>query len=817
MFFILLIVLLFSFHCFSQQGRGISNVDMYVQNNIMIITYDCYLDGICTSHYGGGSTITIIDSKQKVIHTMKDEVSMNKKDDHDMVKCIKEWKVLDDMDELDGFYRVVVTAERNISDCSSSSPSKSVNIIKTSKSSAQTIPESTAPIVSYQQLGCISGDCQNGQGRYNYSNSSVWWYEGEWENGQRNGQGTYTFYNGDKYVGEWKNQERNGLGTETFANGGKYEGEWKGDKKNGQGTYTFPSGAKYIGEWKDDKQEGKGIHIFPDGDKFVGEFKDGLKVVNQGAIEPATPPKPKAPADLVISNITFTDNKGNDNKLLDANENAEIKFTVSNRGKGEAYSLVAKIKEKNLLKGIDYSKEKIIGSLAAGKDITLSIPVSGNIQLESGKADFEILIKEGNGFDADPFKVSFNTQEFKHPTLALADYKFTTNEEGKIKLGQTVSLNIVVQNKGQGDASDVKINFVNPNNIFPANETSFSINKLKPNESKNVNYEFFANKKYEGSEIPIQVVISESYKKYGESKTLTVSLEQTLSKTQQVNVNAEYGKMVAIDNISLTSDVDKNIPLNHIDGENKFALIIGNEDYTSYQQSLSNEMNVEFATNDALVFKEYCIKTFSIPEKNITCLLNATTGKISQAIDKINMLIKATKGKANVIVYYAGHGLPDEKTKDPYLIPVDVSGSNISSAIKLSTLYEKLTEHPSQQVTVFLDACFSGGGRDVGLLATRGIHITPKSDFLKGNIVVFAASSGEESSLPWKDKQHGMFTYFLLKKFQETNGNVSFSELDTFLKDNVGLESVRTNSKKQNPQVLVSPTETGNWGKLKLK
>ncbi|MSP64616.1 MAG: hypothetical protein EXR16_03170 [Bacteroidetes bacterium] len=76
---------------------------------------------------------------------------------------------------------------------------------------------------------------------------------------------------------------------------------------------------------------------------------------------------------------------------------------------------------------------------------------------------------------------------------------------------------------------------------------------------------------------------------------------------------------------------------------------------------------------------------------------------------------------------------------------------------------------------------------------------------------------GEESSLPWKDKQHGMFTYFLLKKFQETKGEVSFSELGSFLKDNVGLESVRTNSKKQTPQVLISDKVKDIWGQLKLK
>src|ERR1035437_6420585 len=363
-------------------------------------------------------------------------------------------------------------------------------------------------------------------------------------------------------------------------------------------------------------------------------------------------PRPTAPAYLIVSAITFSDKQGNNNKLLDVKENAEIKFTITNKGKGDAYNLVAKIAEKNQIKGLLFSETKIIGNLQSGKDITVIVPVSGTMQLATGKAEFEILVKEGNDFDADPFKISFNTQKFKNPQVTIADSKFTANEEGKIKLGHPVSLNIVVQNTGQGEASNVQVNFKNPSNVFPANETSFTFNTLKPNESKTINYEFFANKKYADSTIPIEIAITESYGKYGDEKTLSVSLEQSLTKTQQIDVNTQYDKPVAINNVSLSSDVDKNIPINNTSNENTFALIIGNEDYTSFQQGLSNEMNVEFASNDAQIFREYCINTFGVPKSNITFIQNATAGQMNQATDKINKLIKATDGKANVIVYY---------------------------------------------------------------------------------------------------------------------------------------------------------------------
>jgi len=71
-----------------------------------------------------------------------------------------------------------------------------------------------------------------------------------------NCQGTYTYafipIDGDKYVGEWKDGKRHGQGTYTFANGDKYVGEWKDSLAHGQGTFTYADGSeKEEGIWKD--------------------------------------------------------------------------------------------------------------------------------------------------------------------------------------------------------------------------------------------------------------------------------------------------------------------------------------------------------------------------------------------------------------------------------------------------------------------------------------------------------------------------------------------------------------------------------------
>jgi hypothetical protein len=158
-----------------------------------------------------------------------------------------------------------------------------------------------------------------------------------------------------------------------------------------------------------------------------------------------------------------------------------------------------------------------------------------------------------------------------------------------------------------------------------------------------------------------------------------------ISKSQTIPSNSIDNKYI----FKHGSDVDKDIPDLDFKNQSRFALIIGNEDYASQQSDLTNESNVPFARNDASAFKEYAIKVLGIPDENITFILDATTGKMKQAIDKISRLSKNSLGNAELFFYYAGHGLPDEISKEPYLIPVDVSGSNLTDGIPLAAVYKE--------------------------------------------------------------------------------------------------------------------------------
>jgi hypothetical protein len=250
----------------------------------------------------------------------------------------------------------------------------------------------------------------------------------------------------------------------------------------------------------------------------------------------------------------------------------------------------------------------------------------------------------------------------------------------------------------------------------------------------------------------------------------------------------------------------------------RFALIIGNEDYSSFQVGLESESDVQFAKNDAIEFRKYAIKYLGVPEDQAILKLNSRYIEMQREIKKLTGIIEVTNGKAEVFFYYAGHGFPHEKTKEPYLIPVDGSGTDLEfSAIRLKDIYDDLTKYPSARVTVFLDACFSGGGRNKGIVQARGVKIKPQETNIRNKMVVFSAASENQTSLPYNEKEHGIFTYFLLTKIEESGGLITYKELSDYIIEQVGVKSFLINNKKQIPVINASPEINGTWQEWRLR
>lgn len=265
-----------------------------------------------------------------------------------------------------------------------------------------------------------------------------------------------------------------------------------------------------------------------------------------------------------------------------------------------------------------------------------------------------------------------------------------------------------------------------------------------------------------------------------------------------------------IEKTVIQSDVDQNIPQTNKKSENTYALIIANEDYQFVD-------DVNFAAHDGEVFKEYCIKTLGIPERQIRYCANASYGVISGGVDWLKYALNNFEG-CRAIVYYCGHGIPDEKTGDAYIIPVDGKGTNTATCYSLNTLYTTLANTKASHITYFMDACFTGANKEGSMLvAARGVAREAKKETLHGNSVVFSASSGDETAMTYPEKGHGLFTYFLLKKLQETEGNINYADLADYINKNVKKEAFLINEKPQTPVIATSPTATESWEEMRLK
>jgi hypothetical protein len=350
--------------------------------------------------------------------------------------------------------------------------------------------------------------------------------------------------------------------------------------------------------------------------------------------------------------------------------------------------------------------------------------------------------------------------------VEVVDYSVTGGKSGSLVKKESFDLQVLVQNTQYGKAEDVKVDLSLPPNVvlLSGNEAS-SIPELKPGETKSIVYSLIVNDMYTGQTIPVTLKTYEKHGKFSKDRTITLTMNQAVAQNKIVvdgiRIPIEQPK---IEIGSLTSEVDKNIPVWHNKDPNKFALIIGNEEYTNFQQEIGSEANVAFARNDATIVRDYVVKTLGFDETNVFLLTDATAGKMGQQIDLISKIATRTGDQAEILFYYAGHGLPDEVTHVPYLIPVDVSASSLNNAIRLSDIYNKFGKTGTKKITIILDACFSGGGRTSGLLAGRMVKIKPAEENISGNMVVFSASTGEQSALPYKKEKHGLFTYFLLKK-----------------------------------------------------
>lgn len=504
------------------------------------------------------------------------------------------------------------------------------------------------------------------------------------------------------------------------------------------------------------------------------------------------------------TSILFSDPSGNN--AIDANEKCYIKFRIKNTGIGAGIDCIAKVSAEGTTDGVSFTDLKL-NTIPIGETIQVEIPLYAGLGTKNGQINFSISITEAQGFGTEPIQLTVNTRQFESPLLKVVDYSVTgASTSAKLEKRVPFDLQVLLQNTNYGKAEDVNIKIKIPNGITLLDEgmSNTTFDEIKGGDTKSLVFPLIALVSYNQNEIPIDIEISEKYGKYAENRTISLTLNQNLSNTKiAIQAIEEERKDIVISHLS--SSVDREIPKSKVTNDKTFAVIIANENY-------QNTSNVPFAINDGRVFMQYCENTLGIPTRNIHYVPNATLNNMRGEIHWLENVLRSYEGEAKAIFYYAGHGVPDEASKDSYLLPVDGLGTNVKTGYKLDDLYASLGTLPSKSITVFLDACFSGATRSEEMLtpSLRGVVIKSNTSMPKGNVVVFSAAQGNETAIPYYEEAHGMFTFYLLKKLQETGGDLSYQELSEYIYRNVRQQS-SVIGKTQTPTVIPSSIVGDNW------
>ena len=118
----------------------------------------------------------------------------------------------------------------------------------------------------------------SGKGLYLWDSGII--SKGIFKVGEQTGYGTDYYADGEKYEGNFENGKRQGFGIYTYGlndatNALSYVGYFEDNLKSGSGTFKWTTGSKYVGEFKYDLRNGYGTQFFSDGSRYQGNWEDG--------------------------------------------------------------------------------------------------------------------------------------------------------------------------------------------------------------------------------------------------------------------------------------------------------------------------------------------------------------------------------------------------------------------------------------------------------------------------------------------------------------------------------------------------------------
>jgi len=162
---------------------------------------------------------------------------------------------------------------------------------------------------------------------------------------------------------------------------------------------------------------------------------------------------------------------------------------------------------------------------------------------------------------------------------------------------------------------------------------------------------------------------------------------------------AQTGTVAATETIA-ADDFEGNELVKALSERKYYALIIAVEDYEdSNIQDLDNP--IIDATNLMSILNTY----YTFDKENIRLLKNPDRSRIIEAFDELAAEIG---DRDNLVVFYAGHGIWDERLKQGFWLPGNARMSSKAQWISNSTIRDYISGIRSKHTLLITDACFSG-------------------------------------------------------------------------------------------------------------
>ncbi len=114
---------------------------------------------------------------------------------------------------------------------------------------------------------------RQGQGRFSWPSGQR--YEGDWDQDQPHGKGRMRYPNGNLFQGTFVRGEPQGEGLMTYAGGDRYQGTLQRGVPHGAGTYTWTHGQVCTCRWEQGVAQGPGEMRFASGNVYQGGLKAG--------------------------------------------------------------------------------------------------------------------------------------------------------------------------------------------------------------------------------------------------------------------------------------------------------------------------------------------------------------------------------------------------------------------------------------------------------------------------------------------------------------------------------------------------------------